>query len=168
MEDKCYHQLHWFNQFYESFEDPCNKMFCNLSCLEKESAYDLFSVIMLATKCKRKHFNIGPKEKPHVFFNLKAWCDKEEELRLQSRATRKQFSKVFRLSEIRRAKCAVSHAILFQLHPEQSWIQLSHNQGNGMSQIFLQIWHYVSPNKEKEDEQTPQSDPSFTSEFLTV
>lgn len=28
----------------------CNKMICNLSCLEKESAHDPFSAIMLATK----------------------------------------------------------------------------------------------------------------------
>lgn len=47
-----------------------NKMICNVSCLEKESAYDPFSAIMLATKRKRKHFNTGPKEKPLVFFSL--------------------------------------------------------------------------------------------------
>lgn len=51
----------------------CNKMICNLSCLEKERASDPLSAIMLATKRKRKHFNSGPKEKPHVFFSSKVW-----------------------------------------------------------------------------------------------
>lgn len=35
----------------------CNKIICNSSYLEKESAHDPYSAIMLATKLKRrKHF----------------------------------------------------------------------------------------------------------------
>lgn len=37
-----------------------------------------------------------------------------------------------------------------------------------MSQIFLQIGHYISPNKEKEDEQTHQSDRPLPPEFLIL